>query len=95
MPLIYLFIHSVELNLLVRHQVAPILRITDKEKLAYANELLFYFLEANLINSMDIKYTVLLFVPLYLSGQIMQLKKTMPEGDDSKCIDIADAIASG
>jgi hypothetical protein len=52
-------------------------------------------LEANLINSMDIKYTVLFFVPLYLSGTIMQLKETMPEGEDSKCIDIADAIASG
>jgi hypothetical protein len=65
---IYLLIHTIELNLLVRDNVAPVFKVVDKK--INQNELIYYFLEANLINYMDFRYTVFLLVPLFVLGNV-------------------------
>jgi len=66
--ILYVLIHCIELNLVVRDQVAPMFQIKDKK--SNANEFLYYFLEANLLNYMDIRYTVFVFIPLFVLGTI-------------------------
>lgn len=70
---IYLLIHTIELNLLVRDNVAPVFKVVDKK--INQNELIYYFLEANLINYMDFRYTVFLLVPLFVLGNVFIQKK--------------------
>ena len=67
--MIYPLIHCIELNLLIREMVAPVFQIKNRKSCAI--EFLYYFIQANLINYMDFKYTVLFFIPLYVVGSLL------------------------
>ena len=73
-PVIYMIIHSIDINVLFWDKLHPAsLNVTNKKQ--YDDQFLYYFLMANVGNFMDIKKTVLLFVPVYLCGYIAQLKR--------------------
>lgn len=82
---LYPLIHCIELNLLIRERVAPVFQIKNRENCAV--EFLYYFIQANLINYMDFKYTVFLLTPLYVVGSLflqnavdqINLEKGLPQ----------------
>lgn len=65
---IYPLIHCIELNLLLRETIAPVFQIKNRKSSAI--EFLYYFIQANLINYMEFKYTFFAFIPLYVLGSI-------------------------
>jgi hypothetical protein len=65
-PVLYLFVHDLVLNLLVVDKILPVFKIKDKN--VVSEQLLMYFLQANLVNFMDIKFTIIVFVPMFLLG---------------------------
>jgi hypothetical protein len=73
-PIIYLVIHSIDLNLILRDKVYP-KSLVLKNKSVYHDQFIYYFLIANVGNFMDIKKTVLLFVPIFFCGYLLQLKQ--------------------
>jgi hypothetical protein len=49
-------------------------KVPDKKK--HQNELIYYFVQANLINYMDFKYHLLVQVPIFVLGHLFILTKT-------------------
>ena len=73
-PIFFIISHSIDLNLLYRDMVYPkSLVISDKS--AYDNQLIYYFLIANIGNFMDFKLTLFVFTPIFVTGQILILKQ--------------------
>ena len=66
-PVIYMLIHAVDLNLAYRDLVyPPSLIIKNKE--IYNDQFVYYLLIANIGNFMDIKLTFFLFIPVFICG---------------------------
>ena len=66
-PVIYMLIHAVDLNLVYRDLVyPPSLIIKNKE--IYNDQFVYYLLIANIGNFMDIKLTFFLFIPVFICG---------------------------
>lgn len=66
-------VHAIDINLIFRDKLRPKLQIEDKNVLR--NQLIYYFLIANVGNFMDIKLTTFLFVPIFICAQVLQLKQ--------------------
>jgi len=72
-PCLYMVVHAIDINLIFRDKLRPKLQIEDKNVLR--NQLIYYFLIANVGNFMDIKLTTFLFVPIFICAQVLQLKQ--------------------
>lgn len=72
-PVIFLGIHAVDLNMLFWDKMRPA-SLNIKDKRLYDDQILYYLLISNVCNFMDIKKTVFLFIPIYLCAHIAQLK---------------------
>ena len=66
-PVYFMIVHVVDINLMYADKLYPSSLVID-DKSQYRDQLLIYFLLANLVNFMDLKLTVFLLLPIYLCG---------------------------